>query len=70
MLRMSKKHAGLMVTCGDESDLFIKLWNLASSKTEPVTAVQTNQIRHKYMSQGHNLDYFSVAAKASEVRIY
>ena len=39
MLRMSKKHPGLMVTCGDESDLYIKLWNLASSKLEPVTAV-------------------------------
>ena len=59
-----------MVSCGDESDLYVKLWNLASSKSEPVNAIQTNQIRHKFMAQGQSMDYFSVAAKASEVRIY
>jgi hypothetical protein len=59
-----------MVSCGDEQDLYIKLWNLAVSKTDPVNAVQTNQIRHKFMVQGHHHDFFSVAAKTSEVRIF
>lgn len=69
-IRLSKKQANLMVSCGDESDLYVKLWNLTSSKTEPVNQVQTNQIRHKFMTQGHEFDYYSVAAKTSEVRIF
>lgn len=69
-LRLSKKHPQVMVSCGDEQDLYVKLWNLAASKTEPVSSLQTNQIRHKYMAQGHHHDFFSVAAKTSEVRIF
>jgi hypothetical protein len=69
-IRLSKKQPHLMVSCGDESDLYIKLWNLASSKTEPVNQFQSNQIQHKYMVQGHHDDYFSVAAKSSEIRLY
>ena len=59
-----------MVSCGDEADLYLKVWNIASSTTEPVSQLQTNQIRHKYMVQGAELDYFSVAAKTSEIRIH
>jgi hypothetical protein len=42
MIRLSKKHPHLMVSCGDESDLYLKMWNLSSSKTDPVSQVQTN----------------------------
>lgn len=42
MIRLSKKHAHLMVSCGDESDLYLKSWNLSSTKTEPVIQVKTN----------------------------
>ncbi len=58
-----------MVSCGDEGDLYIKLWNVSSSASEPVSQMQSNQIRHKYMVQGYEQDYFSVAAKTSEIRI-
>jgi hypothetical protein len=69
-VRLSKKQPQLMVSCGDESDLYLKLWNLAGSKTDPVNQLQTNQIKHKFMTQSHDIDYFSVAAKTSEVRIF
>ena len=36
-IRLSKKTPNLLVTCGDESDLTIKLWNIAVSLTDPVT---------------------------------
>ena len=29
MVRLSKKQPHIMVSCGDESDLYIKLWNIA-----------------------------------------
>ena len=49
-IRLSKKQPNLMVSCGDESDLFIKLWNVAAGNTsDPVNSIQTNQIRHKYL---------------------
>lgn len=41
-VRLSKKQPSIMVSCGDEQDLFIKLWNLSASKTDPVTSIQTN----------------------------
>lgn len=28
-IRLSKKQPNLMVSCGDESDVTIKLWNIA-----------------------------------------
>jgi hypothetical protein len=59
-----------VVSCGDEHDLYVKLWNLSSSRTEPVNQIQTNQIKHKYMAQGHEFDLYSVAAKTSEVRVF
>jgi WD40 repeat protein len=67
-VRLSKKQPSIMVSCGDESDLFVKLWSVG--KSEPLSQVQTNQIRHKFMAQSHDLDYYSVAAKTSEVRIF
>ena len=44
-VRLSKKQPSVMVSCGDESDLFVKLWSVG--KAEPLSQVQTNQIRHK-----------------------
>jgi hypothetical protein len=41
-IRLSKKHSHLMVSCGDESDLYVKLWNLSSIKSEPISQVQTS----------------------------
>jgi hypothetical protein len=38
-IRLSKKHPSIMVSCGDESDLYVKLWNLSLSKTEPVNQI-------------------------------
>jgi hypothetical protein len=42
-VRLSKKNANLLVSCGDESDLFVKLWNVASASTsqasEPINSV-------------------------------
>lgn len=69
-VRLSKKQPNLMVSCGDETDLYIKLWNLASSRSEPVNQFQSNQIQHKYMVQGQEGDFISVAAKSSEIRVY
>jgi hypothetical protein len=67
-IRLSKKQPSLMVSCGDEADVFVKLWSVG--KTEPLGQTQTNQIRHKFMAQGHDLDFYSVAAKTSEVRVF
>ncbi len=53
-IRLSKKSPNLLVTCGDENDLTVKLWNIASSLTEPVNQINTSQIKHKYMTQGHD----------------
>lgn len=69
-IRLSKKHPNIMVSCGDETDLYVKLWNLSANKSEPVNQIQTNQIRHKFLTQGQEFDFFSVAAKTSEVRIF
>ena len=59
-----------MVSCGDENDLFVKLWNVSSSTSEPINQFQTNQIKHKFMSQGHNHEYYAVVAKTSELKIH
>lgn len=72
-VRLSKKQPNIMISCGDESDLYVKLWNVSSSSSTtqaPVNSIQTNQIRHKYMAQGQEADLYSVAAKTSEVRIF
>ena len=69
-VRLSKKSPHLLVTCGDETDLTLKLWNLSQSLTEPVNQINTSQTRHKYMTQGHDSDFFSVVAKSSDSRIY
>lgn len=52
-IRMSKKTPNMLVTCGDEADVTIKLWNIGVSLSEPVTQTNTSQIKHKYMTQGH-----------------
>lgn len=39
MIRLSKKYPQLMISCGDESDLYVKLWNIATSRTEPVNSL-------------------------------
>ncbi len=31
-----------MVSCGDETDLYVKLWNVSSSKNDPINQIQTN----------------------------
>lgn len=36
-VRLSKKQSNLMVSCGDEADLWVKLWNVASSSSDPVS---------------------------------
>lgn len=69
-IRLSKKQNNLLVSCGDESDLYIKLWNVANSGSEPVNQINTSQIKHKLLAQGGEHDFFSVAAKTSEIRIY
>eukprot|EP00347_Sterkiella_histriomuscorum_P020835 403336284 len=69
-IRLSKKNPNLIVSCGDESDVTVKLWNIAGSLTEPVSSINTSQIKHKYMTQGQDLDYFAVAAKTTDTRIY
>ena len=38
-IRFSKKHNNLMVSCGDEADLYLKLWNVSTSSNEPVNQV-------------------------------
>jgi len=38
-IRLSKKHNNLMVSCGDDADLYLKLWNVSSSNSEPVNQV-------------------------------
>lgn len=38
-----------MVTCGDENDLTLKVWNIASSTTEPINQLSTSTMKHKYM---------------------
>ncbi len=42
-VRLSKKNANMLVSCGDESDLYVKLWNAAtasgSQASEPVNSV-------------------------------
>lgn len=35
-VRLSKKQPNLMVSCGDENDLFVKLWNVSSISSEPL----------------------------------
>ena len=30
-IRLSKRQPNLMVSCGDENDLFVKLWNVSSN---------------------------------------
>jgi len=57
----------MLVTCGDESDLFVKLWG---SGSEPIQAIQTNQIRHKNMAQGVQNDYYAVVTRSSEIKVF
>ena len=59
-----------MVSCGDESDVTVKLWNISSSSNEPITSIATGQIKHKYMNQGQNCEFYAVAAKTTDTRIY
>ena len=68
-IRLSKKSPNLLVSCGDESDVTIKLWNV-QNPSEPVTQINTSQIKHKYMTQAHEAEYFAVAAKTTDTRIY
>ena len=70
MVRLSKRQPNLMVSCGDENDLFVKLWNVSSSTNEPINQFQTNQIKHKYMAQGSNNEYYCVVTKTSELKIH
>jgi len=30
-----------MVSCGDESDVTVKLWNISSSASDPITSIAT-----------------------------
>ncbi|CDW79586.1 UNKNOWN [Stylonychia lemnae] len=69
-IRLSKKQPNLMVSCGDESDVTIKLWNISTSSSEPITQISTSQIKHKYMTQGQEFDFYAVAAKTTDTRIY
>lgn len=41
-IRLSKKSPNLLVTCGDELDLSLKLWNLTQSLSEPVNQINTS----------------------------
>lgn len=38
-IRLSKKNPNLLVSCGDESDLYLKLWNVAKKSSEPINQV-------------------------------
>jgi len=69
-VRLSKLQARYLVSCGDETDVTLKLWNIASACTEALSTTSTSQLRHKRMSQNSNYDVFSVAAGTSEVKLY
>ena len=74
MVRLSKKSVNMLVSCGDEADLYVKLWNVgqivSGKDIEPSRQVQTNQIKHKTMAQAAQSDLYGVAAKTNEVKLY
>ena len=68
-----------MVSCGDDADTTVKLWNLAqirneasastSSPAEPFYKIETAQVKHYSMAYSHQFDYFAVCAWTPDIKI-
>ena len=54
-IRFSRQFPKLLVSCGDEKDIKLKLWNVGQKqddeKAVPLHTQETIQIKHKAMAQ-------------------
>ena len=73
-IRLSKLFPRLLVTCGYERDVSLKLWNVAAQGGEKEPAkclhqLSTSQLKHKHMAQMTGVDVYAVAASTSEIKL-
>jgi WD40 repeat protein len=67
-VRLSKNYPNLVVTCGDEQDTMVKLWNL-TQPNEPMSKIETSQVKHYSMGYGPKHDFFAVSAWTTDIKI-
>lgn len=66
--RLCRGQARYLITCGEDQDLWFKLWNLQTSECEH--KLKTGQIKHRLMAHNKEHDLFAVAAGQSELRVF
>ena len=66
--RISKTQARYMISCGEDQDLYFKLWNLQTLTCDH--KFKSGFLKHKLMAQSQKLDVYAVAGGTSEVRLF